>query len=230
MFFLLLNVAQAQDDPPDPGPEPPTSGSAGWKQKTGFIIGFGMNYALDDIYLTPTIDEVDRFVRLEKSKGYRANFSLGISYTFGMPQDVIRRYRISEDTYGLDIQRTIQGFTTAIFMNPGALANMTNTSVNSTADLGFGFGWRTNSFSFLGTVEVFQSSQPRQYFIDTYYHQEKMYVVNGEVQTAIDPNNDHIFVSKWFVAVGFKVALTLDVFKSFSGATGNVKNTGPSEK
>lgn len=181
-------------------------------RRVGFIAGFGMNNAMKDIYRVPTIDEVQNFVRLEKDEPYRANFSFGISYTFG-DQYWTKYYFNEEKTENQvdDVKQNIRGTTFCLFLNPSVFGSLSSNNISTPVDMGFGMGYRWGHFSIFGTLEMFRLSQPRQYFIDKYYKKELAYVVDGQNQTMIDPKNDNIFVSKWYTAVGVKFCYTLNI-------------------
>lgn len=189
----------------------------GWNDKVGFIVGAGTNNALDDIFAPPTIDRQTGFVQLQHARRYRGNMSFGISYTFGEPKEKIREVTIS-DGAGLRKLQTVKhipkGFSTSLFISPATFANLGGSNISATTDLGFGLGYREGPFAIYVTAEVFRLSQPRSYFIDRYWNTDQQYTVNGEVQSGIDQSDSSIFTDQIYVALGFKLCYTLDVFKS----------------
>jgi hypothetical protein len=194
-----------------------TGGDYGWSDKIGFIVGAGMNNSVDDIFAPPTIDKQNGTVQLQLAPRYRGNMSFGISYTFGAIRQIRRSISVVEQDGSLRTLTTIHrepfGISTTLFVNPGSFSNLGSNSIGTTSDLGFGLGFRKGPWALYGTLEVFQLSQPRQYFVDRYWNTDQQYTINGEVQSGIDQTDSSIFWQATYMAVGFKLCYTIDVFK-----------------
>lgn len=203
-------------------------------KRFGLIVGIGGNNSIYDIYKTPVIDFDSNYVRLDKEARFRGNFSLGLSYTFGPIEEKVGRFvRSSEDGYDLVLEeRDFDGFSIAAFFNPLGIGDIGNSNISRPIDLGLGLGYRHGDFAIYGTVEGFSLNQPRPYFIDQYRSGDKQYLVNGQVQTSISPDDDRIFANQQFLAVGIKMTFTFSVYnksvkrlKNADGANGTADTT-----
>lgn len=232
-FVALCTLTCSAQDPPqritDAPPDPvkldldefgdPKKGDYGLSERLALIVGIGMSNALDPIYRNPVVDRASGSVKIEEASTVRPNVSLGISFT---PKIVNRKRNIwipgedgKTDTLHL-YDYYPKGISFVTFINPVSLTDNATNQIGSTVDLGLGIGWRAGPFAAYATLEAFSLNQPRAFVIDEYKGNDKQYVVNDELQTSMDPNDSALFDKTTFLAVGFKLAYTFDLVKSFS--------------
>lgn len=166
------------------------------------LLGGGAMIVETDLYELPTINQSDYTVQLEPDGRLRSSLSIGISYTFFRKDD---RYNSSLLSF------KNEGMSVALFVNPVNVDSLLNSSSFLQVDLGFGIGYRWNSFTVMAAVDFFQSRQPRDYFIEQFSDGNSSYVVNQEVQTSIDYNDDSIFKSTVAISYGIKLCFNLDL-------------------
>ena len=192
----------------------------GWNKRISFFVGAGTSFIVDKVYEFPVIDKTNNNVIIEESGRLKPNVSLGIVYT-PLVYDVERFINYYDSDGNKKVKKIIEHvpkhFSVALFVNPVSFASA-NTNLNKTIDLGIGLGWRSDSFSVFGTIEFFNLKQPREYFINEYGSNDKQYLIGGEVQTAIDVNDNSIFQNKVMTAIGIKLAYTFDIVKSYSNS------------
>lgn len=190
----------------------------GWGDRFALIVGGGIGYTTSSIYDNPVISKTTNFVTLENSNRFRTNLTIGIAYTPFSSNYVRTIYKEKENGKALDTIYKVnygpRGITYALFINPVGLTKINEGFANS-VDLGFGLGWRSGNFLFMATADFFSIRQPRQYFIDEYTSNNKQFVVNSQIQTSLDPNDNTIFKNKLVASVGLKMAFTFDLVKRF---------------
>ena len=190
----------------------------GWNKRISFFVGAGVSVICNEVFELPIIDKTTNFVVVETSERLKPNVSLGIVYT-PFVYDVerfINYYDVNgEKKVKKVIEHVPKHFSVALFINPISLASA-NSNLSTTVDLGVGAGWRSDNFSAFVTAEFFSLKQPRDYFIDKYGDNKKQYLIAEQVQTSIDVNDTSIFRNKVMTAIGFKLAYTFDIAKSYS--------------
>ena len=189
----------------------------GWNKRLSFVAGGGASFISSRIYNIPVINKSNNFVIIEEADVVKSNLSFGIVYT-PFVSNVIRKIKIIKDgKFVIDtlIEYYPRGITFALLLNPISLSNVAESSFSNTIDIGYGFGWRSGNITFLLTNEYFAIRQPREYFIRQFEGNDKSFIVNGQIQTLIDQNDDSIFLNKIAVSWGFKVVYTFDIIKSF---------------
>ncbi len=192
----------------------------GWNKRISFFVGAGTSVISNKVYELPIIDKTNNNVIIEESGKLRPNVSLGIVYTpFVYDVERFINYYNSEGEKKVKkvIEHVPKNFSVALFINPISFASA-NSNLSNTVDLGFGLGWRSDNFSVFATMEFFSLKQPRDYFINGYGTNNKQYIIGGEVQTAIDVNDNSIFKNKVMTSFGIKVAYTFDIVKSYSNS------------
>jgi len=193
----------------------------GWNKRISFFVGAGISTIVNTVYELPVIDKTTNNVIIEESGSLKPNVSMGIVYT-PFVYDVERRIQY-RDTNG-DLQTKYvtehvpKHFSIALFINPISLASA-NSNLNNTVDLGFGLGWRSDSFSVFATMEFFGLQQPRNYFVNEFGSNDKQYIIGEEVQTSIDITDNSIFRTKVMTSFGIKIAYTFDIVNSYSNAS-----------
>jgi hypothetical protein len=192
----------------------------GWNKRISFFVGAGTSVISNKVYELPIIDKTNNNVIIEESGKLKPNVSLGIVYT-PFVYDVERFINYYDKDGVKKVKKVIEHvpkhFSVALFINPISLASA-NSNLSNTVDLGFGLGWRSDNFSVFATMEFFSLKQPRDYFINEYGTNDKQYIIGGEVQTAIDVNDNSIFKNKVMTAFGIKLAYTFDIVKSYSNS------------
>ncbi len=190
----------------------------GWNDRLSLFVGAGPSYITDIVYETPVIDRTTNNVQIELAGRVKPNVSLGIVYT-PFVSTIIRTVTyldVNGDEKEMKLFEYVpRGASAALFINPLSLAT-TNSSLSSTVDLGFGLGWRSSNFSIFATVEFFGLQQPRDYFIEKYKNNNLQFLVDGEIQTSIDINDNTIFKKEVFTALGVKLAYTFDIVKKYN--------------
>ena len=190
----------------------------GWIKRITFFVGAGTSVISNTIYELPIIDKTNNNVIIEESGKLKPNVSLGIVYT-PFVYDVKRFINYYDSNGDQKVKKVIEHvpkcFSVALFINPISFASV-NSNLNNTVDLGFGLGWRSDNFSVFATMEFFSLKQPRDYFVTEYGTNNKQYVIEGEVQTAFDVNDNSIFKNKVMTAFGIKLAYNFDIVKSYN--------------
>lgn len=199
-----------------PNTNPPNDDNFGWARRISFIVGAGPSILINKIYEDPTINKADNAVKIERASKLRANLSLGIVYTpyvSSITRTIpVIRNGVKKNTEIIEYYP--RGITYALFINPIDLASI-NTTSNSSIDVGLGIGQRFGSFAYLLTAEFFSVRQPRDYFITQYGNNNTSFKVAENIQTSIDLNDGSIFKSRKVVGVGFKLAYTFDIVRSY---------------
>lgn len=192
----------------------------GWNKRISFFVGAGTSVISNTFYELPIIDKTNNNVIIEESGKLKPNVSLGIVYT-PFVYDIERFINYYDSNGNKKVKKVIEHvpkhFSVALFINPISFASA-DSNLNNTVDLGFGLGWRSDNFSVFATMEFFSLKQPRGYFVNEYGTNDKQYVIGGEVQTAIDVNDNSIFKNKVMTAFGIKLAYTFDIVKSYSNS------------
>jgi hypothetical protein len=192
----------------------------GWNKRISFFVGAGTSVISNTFYELPIIDKTNNNVIIEESGKLKPNVSLGIVYT-PFVYDVERFINYYDSNGNKKVKKVIEHvpkyFSVALFINPISFASA-DSNLNNTVDLGFGLGWRSDNFSVFATMEFFSLKQPRDYFVNEYGTNDKQYVIGGEVQTAIDINDNSIFKNKVMTAFGIKLAYTFDIVKNYSNS------------
>lgn len=193
----------------------------GWTKRISFFVGAGTSVIGNTVYELPIIDKTSNNVIVEKSGRLKPNVSMGIVYT-PYVYDVTRLIT-TIDANGNEKTKTIvenipKHFSVALFINPISFA-AANSNLGNTVDLGFGLGWRSDSFSAFLTMEFFSLKQPRNYFVNGYDSNDKQYIVGGEIQNAIDINDVSIFKNQIMTSFGIKLAYTFDIVSRYSNIT-----------
>lgn len=227
LFFLpFLVMAQEKEKKSDETETETTATTKnednyGWNKRISFFIGAGISTIGNTVYELPVIDKTTNNVIIEEAGSLKPNVSMGIVYT-PFVYDVQRRIRY-RDTNG-DLQTKYitehvpKKFSIALFINPISLS-AANSNLGNTVDLGFGLGWRSDSFSVFATMEFFSLKQPRNYFVEQYKTNDQQYIIGGETQTAIDINDNSIFKSEVITSFGIKLAYTFDIVSRYSAAS-----------
>lgn len=189
----------------------------GWNKRISFFVGAGVTHVTNDIYALPIIDKTNNHVIIERDGNTRPNISTGIVYTPRVYNiyryvDYIENGKVVKDTL---IEHMPKHFSVALFINPASMTNA-GSGLSSTVDVGFGLGWRSDNFSAFATCEFFGLKQPRAYFVANYQGNDTPYVVGGEIQTAIDVNDNSIFKNQVMMGVGIKLAYTFDIVSQFA--------------
>jgi len=193
----------------------------GWSKRVSFIVGGGPSIVATKLYTDPGIRKDNNNVVIDEASRLKPNLTLGIVFTpyvvsnirdVSVIRDGVRKYVKVIDYYP-------KGITYALFVNPVSISKINENFYTSTVDLGGGIGYRSGSFSFLVTTEIFNVRQPRKQFIEDYMGKNKPYIVNGEIQNWIDIGDTGIFTSKTGISFGVKIAYTFDVIKSFSSTS-----------
>lgn len=193
----------------------------GWNKRISFFVGAGISSISNTVYELPVIDKTTNNVIIEESNSLKPNVSMGIVYT-PFVYDVERRINYRDEN-GVAKTKYItehvpKHFSVALFINPISLASA-NSNLNTTVDLGFGLGWRSDNFSVFATMEFFGLQQPRDYFIEEFKGNDKKYIIAEEVQTSIDITDNSIFRTKVMTSFGIKLAYTFDIVSDYSSAS-----------
>lgn len=219
-YFLFMVFIQSTCYAQTTKPTPPKDDDSGWNNRISFFIGGGAAAIGSTVYELPVIEKATNHVIIEKSGFLKTNISTGIVFS---PEvyNVTRTISYYDTNGEKQIRKVMvyepRGWSAALFINPISLASV-NSNLNNTVDLGFGFGYRHGSFAAFGTVEFFGLKQPREYFIKRYESNDKQYVTDGQIQTAIDINDNSIFRTEIITSFGFKLAYTFDIVNRFATA------------
>lgn len=189
----------------------------GWAKRISFIVGGGVSGVINTVYQDVAIDKATNAVLIEKADKMRTNLSLGILFT-PFVSDVKRTIEISETEKKIIYEHYPKGITFGFFFNPFELSAV-NTTQSSPIDLGFGVGYRSGAFTVLATADFFSLRQPKQSFIDKYQGKNLPYTINSQIQTSINTNEDGVYRSQKFTAIGIKIAYTFDIVKSYYSST-----------
>ncbi len=206
-LFALKLVAQRSED------------NFGWENRFALMVGGGTSIVINDLYEDPVIDRVTGNVIIEKTDKLRPNLSIGLMYT---PYVVdVERTISTLDDKGKAVKLKViehypKGITFGLFLNPVTLASLSNTSLASTVDLGFGIGYRAKNVALLLTSEFFRVNQPREYFVERHEQNNMPFTINDELQTAIDTSDRSIFKNKVVTSVGLKLAYSFSLVKAIS--------------
>lgn len=224
LFIPFLGIAQEKEKKSDETKKETKTENEdnyGWNKRISFFVGAGISTIGNTVYELPVIDKTTNNVIIEEAGSLKPNVSMGIVYT-PFVYDVQRRIQY-RDTNG-DLQTKYitehvpKNFSVALFINPISLS-AANSNLENTVDLGFGLGWRSDSFSVFATMEFFGLKQPRNYFVEQYKTNDKQYIIGGETQTAIDINDNSIFKSEVMTSFGIKLAYTFDIVSRYSAAS-----------
>lgn len=194
----------------------------GWGKRISFIAGAGASYICNNLYYDPIIDKTTNSVIIEKAGHLKPNITLGIIYTPKV-SSITRKIKVIDEgkIKNLNlIEYYPKGWSYALFINPLSVTKLSSVSMTNTVDLGFGFGYRSGGVSILATAEIFSIRQPKDYFIKQYKSNNKPYVLNDEIQSGIDINDNSIFNSKVIVSFGIKLCYTFDIVRSFVSDSG----------
>jgi hypothetical protein len=208
--------------PPAAGTTTPSTASTssdnyGWNNRISFIVGGGASIIASNLYNDPIVNRTTNAVIIEKASIGKPNVTLGILYT-PFVSSITRCIPVLDGqtkTTKKIIEYYPRGISFALFINPVSLTKLSDNAFSNSVDLGLGAGYRTGSFSVLGTVEFFSVRQPRQYFVEQFKDNKQPYIINGEIQTSIDVNDNSIFRSVVAVSFGIKFCYTFDIVKSF---------------
>lgn len=195
----------------------PADDNYGWNKRISFIVGGGASVVSTKLYADPVINKTNNFVTIEEASSLKPNLSLGIVYTPKV-SNVTRTIKVKKENQIVDeqlIEYYPRGISFALFMNPVSLSSLSNSSVTNTVDLGLGLGWRSGNFSVFLTNEYFAIRQPREYFVNQFRNNDQPFIINGEIQNAIDINDNSIFKTSIAVSWGIKLCYTFDIVKSF---------------
>jgi hypothetical protein len=193
------------------------SDNYGWDKRISFIAGGGASFVLNELYLDPIINKTNNNVIIEKAAKAKPNVTLGIVFTPKVV-DMERTIKLKRNDKIIKekiIEYYPKGFSFCLFANPFSLNNLGSSNVSNTIDLGYGVGYRSGNFSVFLTNEYFAIRQPRKYFIDLYKGNDKPYVINGQMQSAIDVNDNSIFKTAIGITLGIKLCYTFDIVKSY---------------
>ena len=224
LFIPFLGIAQEKEKKSDETKKETKTENEdnyGWNKRISFFVGAGISTIGNTVYELPVIDKTTNNVIIEEAGSLKPNVSMGIVYT-PFVYDVQRRIQY-RDTNG-DLQTKYitehvpKNFSVALFINPISLS-AANSNLGNTVDLGFGLGWRSDSFSVFATMEFFGLKQPRNYFVEQYKTNDQQYIIGGETQTAIDINDNSIFKSEVMTSFGIKLAYTFDIVSRYSAAS-----------
>ena len=191
----------------------------GWKDKFALFVGGGIGTTIGVLYNDPVVNPTNNIVAIESSKKLRTSLTLGIVFTPKI-YEVFRKVYISDkqgkkiDTATL-IEHIPRKWSFALFLNPISLTKLNDNGFTNSVDLGFGIGWREGDFLFMATADFFSIRQPRQYFIDQFKDQNKIYIVNGQTQSTIDVTNNNIFHNVLVPSIGIKMCYAFNLTKSF---------------
>lgn len=188
----------------------------GWDNRIAFIVGGGASVIITKLYNNPVINRTNNAVIIEESGKCKPNLTFGIVFT-PFVKSVARKVSVVENEQIKEkklIEYYPKGITLALFVNPVSIAKVSE-NFSNTIDLGGGIGYRSGNFSILGTIEFFSIRQPRSYFVNQFKDNNTTYIINNQLQTAIDPNDNSVFKSVTATAVGIKFCYTFDVIKSY---------------
>jgi hypothetical protein len=182
-------------------------------KRVSFIAAIGGSYITEDIYQIPVISKTNNVVIIEKAQNYKTNLTFGICYT-----PFMRRVISFGDTINAP-----RGLTFATFISPINLSKTNNSqSFYNMVDFGFGIGYKTiGGFSILGTIEYFSIKQPKDWFVNEYKANDKVYAIDGSTQQSIDINDGSIFKDKSIFTIGIKFCYTFDIIKSYKSINDN---------
>lgn len=198
----------------------------GWNDKVSFVVGGGVSVVGSNLYLDPVVDKSNGNVIIQEASIIKPNLSVGITYTPSV-KNVNRLIKLYDSTNKKIDSLTLfeyipSGVTYALLINPISLSKLSDVSIANTVDLGLGVGYRFGDFSILGTAEFFSIRQARSYFIDKYKvntdadaTNDLNYTIGGQVQNAIDVNDNSIFYNKVAWAVGLKFTYSFSIAKKY---------------
>ena len=218
LLFPLLMIGQEIETNPEISTEKTTQKTAKksyreWNKRISFFVGAGVSMVGSKIYEKPVIDYTTNNVIIEEAGKTQPNISMGIVYTpfvYSVKSKV--NYRDADgfiQTKYID-ELVPKNFSAALFMNPVNITSSNRNKTNS-IDLGFGLGWRSDTFSIFATMEFFEIRQPKNHFIEEYKTNNKQYIVGGQIQNAIDINDNSIFKNQIMSSFGVKLAYTFDI-------------------
>lgn len=219
LILPFFGVAQENEtDSDETKTEVENEDNYGWNKRISFFVGAGISTIGNTVYELPVIDKTTNNVIIEEAGSLKPNVSMGIVYT-PFVYDVQRRIRYRDTNGDLKTkyitEHVPKNFSVALFINPISLSSA-NSNLGNTVDLGFGLGWRSDSFSVFATIEFFGLKQPRDYFVEQYNSNNKQYIVGEETQTAIDLNDNSIFKNEVMTSFGIKLAYTFDIVSRYS--------------
>jgi len=177
--------------------------------RISFIFGAGAAGMLSTIYEEPVVDKVSGNVKINEGSNLKTSISLGIVYT---PQ-----------LWTIDNKKDIaKGISYALFISPTTIGTLGNNLIKTNIDAGFGIGYRTvGGFSVFAVVDFFSLRQPRDYFVNEFKSNDKVYTVNGEIQSSLDISDNAIFYDKLVTSIGFKFCYTFDIVNAFKKQSSN---------
>lgn len=177
--------------------------------KINFVLGIGARSSVNTLYQDPSINLSNNFVSIDKASNLSSNVSFGIVYTPWV-------YKITdlEGEYFAN-----KGLSFSTFVSPITLVNSSTSNGNAffeNIDFGVGIGYKAVSgFMFMITVEFVEIRQPKDWFLTEYGDNNKMYVIDDNIQKSIDVNDTSIFKQQLIPTFGFKMCYTFDIVKSF---------------
>jgi hypothetical protein len=182
--------------------------SADFLDHVAVVAGAGITYGLDKVYEDPTIREDSSLVVIERGPFYRTSATFGLVYSPFV-------YKVwtpgkSDTTY------KAKGLSFGLFMSPSTLASLSSARFLENIDMGLGIGWKSQYFAAMFTLNNVSIKQPRAYFVNDYMDKHRQYIVNGQVQNSIDPNNSSIFYTKHLWSIGFQIVIDLRVLAGLS--------------
>ena len=218
LLILPIFVYSQEEDNPTSTGTTETDDNYGWSKRISFFVGAGTSVIANDVYELPIIDKTTNNVIIEKAGRLKPNVSTGIVYTpfvYNVPRLINYIDEDGNEQTKKIIEHQPKHFSVALFINPVSLSSP-NSNLSTTVDLGFGLGWRSDNFSVFATMEFFSLNQPRDYFVNAFNTNDQQYVIGGEVQTAIDVNDNSIFKSQVMTSFGIKIAYTFDIVSNYT--------------
>lgn len=177
-------------------------------ERISFIVGVGASYVPGTLYQNPAINKATNTVLIEKGQHLRTSLTTGIVYT-----PYLWKIRDADENEEI----VPKGISFATFINPVALSKATDAqSFFNIVDFGVGIGYKfAAGIMVMGTVEWMGVRQPRDWFVDAFKSNDKVYTINNAPQLSFDLNDDNIFRNKLVTTFGFKVCYTFDVIGNY---------------
>ncbi|MGE5521180.1 MAG: hypothetical protein ACM3VS_14735 [Candidatus Dadabacteria bacterium] len=170
-----------------------------------FGLSLGFNTVFDPIY-DARISPLDNKLKITKTPKSSFLLSTGVSVPLSKGKFGGRYYKKLDENnreYG-PLYYVPYGFCFIATVNLITLnSGVTGSGFNQKLDGGLGFGYRVNdNFQLALTGEMISYRQPREFLFES--KDQTLKTMNGDVLTAINPDDNNYFIDKYMPSLSFK--------------------------
>lgn len=197
----------------------------GFRSHYRFSVGFGGHYTgvnKRNFFNLPVVDQNTGFVKLENKNLFMTDIGLGMTYSFMKYKSLYTDIDIDAKGKKTVVSKPYYyyaGLSAALFYNPIGLS-FDEGNFSNNPNIGFGLGYIFHGGAgIFAVVDFKQIVQPTESFIEEYGNGETQYKKEGDVQYALDYDDNSIVSKKLFSGIGFKITIPISVAKSFKNST-----------